>query len=55
MEYLVKKEIKDDKGFTWDPESHITERQITDERAKELIADGSIESLSGEFPEVKVS
>lgn len=59
MKYLVKKDIEvtNQKGVKtkWNKDSNITELQVTDEQAKELIKEGTLEILEGKFPEVKVS
>jgi hypothetical protein len=41
--------VTDDKGFNWDPNSEVTDVQINDARAKELVDKGELEVI--EAPE----
>lgn len=46
--YKVLKEIKDDRGFTWDAESEVTSVQISDETAKNLIKEKKVKLINEE-------
>lgn len=37
--------VKDANGAKWDPGSHVTERQVPDDLAAQLLAEGAIELL----------
>lgn len=52
-----KKQIpfKDSKGVEWDPDSFVTDVQVTDDDARKAIEAKQLEVIDGVLPEMKVS